>query len=311
MSGQLRTLRNRIRSVENTKKITRAMEMVAAAKLRRFQDMMQKSRAYTEGLETLLKRLSGGAFADLHPFIQPREEKNVALVLMTSDTGLCGSYNNDLANMALAFIRRRQKKPVTISVGKAGATALKTMGCAAEHTYTDIRASRVEEILAELRKNLAELYLSGKVDSIYVIYSHFKTLITFKAITEKLLPLERPADSTAPAKSETTKQPSEIASLTSFARNDDAKAEEYIFEPSPEIVFQKLVPQFFDAKVRMIFLEAIVSEQIARMTAMHQATKNAKEMIDALVIKRNKARQASITKELIEIVSGSKALKIK
>src|SRR5690349_15572940 len=106
MSGQLRTLRNRIRSVENTKKITRAMEMVAAAKLRRFQDMMNKSRAYTEGLETLLKKVAGSAGAQ-HPFITPREEKKIAVVVMTSDTGLCGSYNNDLMNLANRFIREQ------------------------------------------------------------------------------------------------------------------------------------------------------------------------------------------------------------
>ncbi|MBI3317329.1 MAG: F0F1 ATP synthase subunit gamma [Candidatus Omnitrophica bacterium] len=185
--------------------------------------------------------------------------------------------------------------------------------------------------MAELRRDLANLYVSGEVDAIYVVYSHFKTLTTFKAITEKLLPLERPTPVIARRSSEIPRpslrggrkadeaisdsgqapQSSEIASSPSGTCNDGMDAKEYIFEPSAEAVFQKLVPQFFDAKVRMIFLEAIVSEQIARMMAMHQATKNAKEMIDSLVLKRNKARQASITKELIEIVSGSQALKIK
>ncbi len=289
MSGQLRTLRNRIRSVENTKKITRAMEMVAAAKLRRFQDMMNKSRAFTQGLETLLKRVSGSETENPHPFIMPREEKKIALVLMASDTGLCGSYNNDLAHMAQRFIRASKVKPVLIGVGKSGITALKNSGLTCRNTFTDIRASRVEEILAELRKTLEDLYLSEEIDSVYVIYSHFKTLTTFKAITEKILPLEKPkAD-----------------------ENSSRDAEEYIFEPSPAAIFQKLTPLFFEAKMRLIFLEAIVSEQIARMTAMNQATKNAKEMIDSLVLQRNKARQASITKELIEIVSGSQALKLK
>lgn len=289
MSGQLRTLRNRIRSVENTKKITRAMEMVAAAKLRRFQDMMSKSRAYTQGLENLLKRLSGAEFAATHPFIKPREEKKIAVVVMSSDTGLCGSYNNDLMSLAQKFIKDQATRPTLIGVGKSGITTLKSSGYSCSSSFTDIRASRVEEILAELKETLEKLYLTGEVDAIYVVYSHFKTLTTYKAITEKLLPLERPiADEKA---------------------MEDAR--EYIFEPSSEKVFEKLVPQFFEAKMRMIFLEAIVSEQIARMTAMNQATKNAKEMIDSLVLQRNKARQASITKELIEIVSGSQALKLK
>ena len=289
MSGQLRALRNRIRSVENTKKITRAMEMVAAAKLRRFQDMMTKSRAYTQGLESLLKRVSGGPYAETHPFIKAREEKNIALVLMTSDAGLCGSYNNDLATTANIFIKKQGKKPVLIGVGKSGITAMKAQGLSCKQSFTDIRASRVEEILLELRGTLEDLYVSGEVDAIYVVYSHFKTVTTFKPLVEKLLPLERPV----------------------FDEKTQELAKEYIFEPTPEIVFQKLVPLFFEAKMRMIFLEAIVSEQIARMTAMNQATKNAKEMIDTLVLKRNKARQAAITKELIEIVSGSQALKLK
>ena len=265
------------------------MEMVAAAKLRRFQDMMQKSRAYTNGLETLLKRLSGGAFSDLHPFIKPREEKKVALVLIASDAGLCGSYNNDLIHLAMKFVREQKSKPLVIGVGKSGITALKAAGFECAYSFTDIRASRVEEILNELRDALETIYLGNKVDAIYAVYSHFKTLTAFKSTVEKLLPLERPA---ADAKAA-----------------DEAR--DYIFEPSPEAVFQKLIPQFFQAKMRLVFLESVVSEQIARMTAMNQATKNAKEMIDGLVLKRNKARQASITKELIEIVSGSQALKLK
>lgn len=310
MSGQLRTLRNRIRSVENTKKITRAMEMVAAAKLRKFQDMMAKSRAYTEGLESLLKRLSGGPFAQQHPFINPEKRfesseeasekkdkpERAALILMASDAGLCGSYNNDLVTMGTQFVKKSSQVPVVISVGKYGATALKSAGIGCANTFADIRASRVEEILAELKTVVQRVYLSGEVDSIYVVYSHFKTLTSFKAITEKILPLEPPkAEENLPA--------------GQAGAQDVSK--DYIFEPSPEAVFKKLVPQFFEAKMRMVFLEAIVSEQIARMTAMNQATKNAKEMIDSLVLKRNKARQAAITKELIEIVSGSQALKLK
>ncbi len=292
MSGQLRTLRNRIRSVENTKKITRAMEMVAAAKLRRFQDMMNKSRAYTHGLEELLKRVTAGsskkaAATMTHPFIKPREEKNIALLLITSDAGLCGSYNNDLIQTALRFIRERKTKPVLISVGKSGVTALKKE-LTPRNIFTDLRASRVEEILAELQQTLETLFLENEVDAIYVVYSHFKNLTTYKSTVAKLLPLETPT-----------------------AEKTGAEAKEYIFEPSPEILFQKLIPKFFEAKMRLIFLESIVSEQIARMTAMNQATKNAKEMIDSLVLQRNKARQASITKELIEIVSGSRALKLK
>ncbi len=283
MSGQLRALKNRIKSVENTKKITRAMEMVAASKLRRFQDMMVKARPFTERLENLVKRV--GTSSVRHPFFENREEKRAALVLFTSDTGLCGSYNNDLVEIARRFLAEKEK-PFLIGVGKSGITALKRRGYACDATFTDTRASRVEEILKDLKLLLEKIYLEKKVDAIYVTYSHFVSVTTYQGVTQKLLPLETAKE----AVKDTT---------------------DYIFEPSPEVIFQKLIPMFFEARTRTIFLESFVSEQIARMRAMHQATENAKEMIDSLVLERNKARQASITKELIEIVSGSRALKIK
>ncbi len=292
MSGQLRALRNRIRSVESTKKITRAMEMVAAAKLRRFQDMMAKAKVYTNGLENLLKRLAASQEEgkQTHAFIQPREEKKVAVIIMTSDTGLCGSYNNDLVEMARRFVLTKDTQPpLLLGVGKNGVSSLKRRGFQFLENFTDIRASRVEEILKDLKSTVEELYLSKKVDSVYAVFSSFKNLTSYKPVVEKILPLETPK--------------ADAVSKTSEVR--------YIYEPSAEVLFQRLVPQYFEAKMRTVFLEAIVSEQIARMTAMNQATKNAKEMIDSLVLKRNKARQAAITKELIEIVSGSQALKLK
>lgn len=289
MSGQLRTLKNRIRSVENTKKITRAMEMVAAAKLRRFQDMMVKGRPFTEGLEHLLKRVSKAKVEKIHPFLEQREGKKVVLVLMTSDTGLCGSYNTDLAHMARTFLAQRGRDTVLVGVGKSGITTLKRWGYSFQSAFTDLRASRIEQILQDLKGTLEKLFLDRQADAIYMVYSHFKTLTTYQSTTERILPFERRA----------------------LEEAGESAERDTIFEPSPEFIFEKLIPLFFEAKVRTLFLESIVSEQIARMTAMHLATKNAEEMIDSLVLLRNKARQAAITKEIIEIVSGSRALKIK
>ena len=298
------------------------MEMVAAAKLRRFQDMMNKSRAYTNGLQNLVIKLNGAMAEGTgypsglsrkgnlsprpnHPFLTQHEEKKVGLVLITSDAGLCGSYNNDLFQLANKFVREQKTPPVLIGVGKSGITAFKkTLAC--RTSFTDIRASRVEEILSDLRQTLEKMYLDGEVDAIYVVYSHFKNMTTYKSTVEKLLPLEN-----LPGGRSKEEGGSKKVSPSTLDLQPSTLDEQYIFEPSPEILFQKLIPQFFEAKMRLIFLESIVSEQIARMTAMNQATKNAKEMIDSLVLQRNKARQASITKELIEIVSGSQALKIK
>jgi len=331
MSGQLRTLKNRIRSVESTKKITRAMEMVAAAKLHRLQDAMTKARPYTEGLRKLVSRLmetqnadgagsaaSGqgpGAAAPMHPFFESREEKKAALVLITSDTGLCGSYNQELIERARRFLnpavpgprvpgKGLAPPPVTImGVGKSGISALKRAGHASEKTWTDLRAGRADEIFHELKSYLETIFIEKQVDAVYVIYSHLVAAAAYQGVTEKLLPLTKPLR--PPGGGEDS--PGGACAVPGAG----VAAAGYIFEPSPEAVFQKLIPVFFEAETRRIFLEALVSEQIARMRAMHQATENAKEMIDSLVLQRNKVRQAAITKELIEVVSGSQALKIK
>jgi F-type H+-transporting ATPase subunit gamma len=302
MSGQLRELKTRIKSVENTKKITRAMEMVAAAKLRKFQTIMENGRAYTNEVEKQMKRLYQSQMEKArqenkktldfnHPFFEAREEKRIAMVIMTSDTGLCGSYNLDLTTMAKNFLEQNKEKwkqaPLLIGMGKSGIASLKSKGYKFHLEITDLRASRVEEIIQQYKNELEKLYSDGTVDAIYIAYSHFETLSKFTGVVEKLLPLDKPHE----------EESSEQLDL------------DYIFEPDPETIFSRLVPLFFESKTRMIFLEALVSEQIARMHAMHQATENAKEMIDTLVLLRNKARQAAITKEIIEIVSGSQAAK--
>ncbi len=317
MSGQLRTIKNRIRSVENTKKITHAMEMVAAAKLRRFQDMMVKARPYTQGLEELVARLLQDQLVQLthqknkskepltlHPFFEQREEKKIALLLFTSDTGLCGSYNTELIEKAKQFIEEHKtKNPLLIGMGKFGVTALKRFGMPLSSSFQDLRVSRVEEILKGLKSILETIFLDKKVDAVYVLYSHFQTLSVCKATFEKLLPFKPPAE------------PEKDSPHPSLPPQSGGRiqvgGEDYIYEPNPQLIFEKLIPVFFEAKIRMIFLESFVSEQIARMTAMRQATDNAEEMVESLVLVRNKARQASITKEIIEIISGSRALKIK
>lgn len=294
MSGQLRTLKTRIKSVTNTKKITRAMEMVAASKLRRYQDMMSKGREYAEGIEKLLKRLNSGTGDFSHPFLEKREEKKIGFLFIASDAGLCGSYNLDLTAKAQQFLETAKEKydaePVICGVGKMAVANLTRLGYTCKQSFKDIRTSQIEETITGLRKFLEDIYLSGEVDSIYVIYSHFVSATSYKEVVEQLLPLERPK-----------------ASAEEAAKNEEG--DKYIFEPDQKTILERLIPLFFESRVRQIFLESFVSEQIARMTAMHQATENAKEMIDSLVLLRNKVRQAAITKEIIEIVSGSQAAK--
>lgn len=289
MSGKLRNLKKRIRSVESTKKITRAMEMIATAKFHRYQNIILKSRVYVSGLETLLKRLSRDKKQETsHPFLtEIDEEKRVGLVLITSDTGLCGSFNHELIQSAQNILSQKPLHPYLIGIGRRGINSFTKAGHLFQKTYSDIRTGQIDQVIEKLGNSIQEAFIENSLDAIYVVYGRCLTLSSYEITCEQLLPFEK-------------------ARLSTFDLSFEYR---YIYEPSPEIVFQKLIPLYFDAKVRQIFLEAFMSEQIARMKAMHQATENASEMIDTLVLQRNKARQAAITGEIIEVVSGSRALK--
>jgi F-type H+-transporting ATPase subunit gamma len=288
MSGQLRALKSRIRGVENTQKITRAMQMVAAAKLKRYQKMREQAAPYALALEGILKRLLQTDVPLEHPLLEKREEKEAALLVITSDTGLCGSYNQNLVEEAKKFLKARDPKPLLIGVGKSGVNALSRTGYPWHQTFTDIKSSQLESAIIETGSLIETLFTEKKVDAVYAIHARHAEGSGHRVITEKLLPFTF------------TPSPSE---------ENAAEGIPYILEPDLGTLFARLVPLVFEIKVRMMFLESLISEQMARMDAMYQATENAKELIDTLVLLRNKVRQAAITKELIEIVSGSRALK--
>jgi len=287
MSGQLRALKNRIRGVESTKKITKAMEMVAAAKLKRFQRLRDQAAPYVQALEGVLNRLLATDLPLQHPLLETREEKETALLLITSDTGLCGSYNQVLIEEAKRFLRKSSKTPLLIGVGKQGVNALSRAGYTWHQAFTDTKTAQLESVITETSSLVETLFTEKKVDAVYAIYTHFTEKSVFRATTEKLLPFHLEA---------VESEPEEVSNI-------------YIMEPSREALFTRLVPLVFASKTRMMFMEALITEQMSRMNAMYQATENAKELIDTLVLLRNKVRQAAITKELIEIVSGSQALK--
>jgi len=287
MSGQLRALKNRIRGVESTQKITKAMEMVAAAKLKRFQRMREQTTPYVQALKGVLNRLLATDVPLQHPLLETRAEKETALLVVTSDTGLCGSFNHGLVEEAKKFLKTRSKAPRLIGVGKNGINALSRAGYSCDQTFKDIKTSQIESMITEISALIESLFTEKKVDAIYVVRPSFTGRSVYRPATEKLLPFQLEAADGQPLE-------------TSAA---------YIMEPSREALFARLVPLVFAVKVRMLFMESMIAEHTARMTAMSQATENAKELIEMLVLLRNKIRQAAITKELIEIVSGSKALK--
>ena len=303
-AGQLLVIKSRIKSVESTRKITRAMEMVSAAKLRRFQTMLNKTRPYTEALGKIISQLmssdpsSSGTPQEsqfTHPFFEKRKEQKAALLVITSDTGLCGAHNMFLIDLAKDFLARPAHQiSYLYGSGKTGVNSLKRSNFSFAQTYINLKTPQIEPAIKEMRNTLTDLYLRKEVDAVYVIYAHVLSAMVSKPIVERILPLNPPSSKDAVA-----------------APRDSQKtlADFFIYEPSPKAIFEHIVPEFFEAQLRMMFLESYVAEHMARMNAMHQATKNAKEMTESLTLVRNKIRQTIITKEIIEIISGSKASK--
>ena len=262
------------------------MEMVSAAKLKRFQILLAQTTPYAETLTGLLNRLlsAGGNFQ--HPLLEEREEREAALLVITSDTGLCGSYNMDVIQGARQFIKAKEKPVVLVGYGKNGVSALSRIGYKWFRAFTDIKAPEIDQTIKRTESVLEAIFREKSVDAVYVAHTKAISSSSYKAVIEKVLPfkIEKPEEG-------------------------ESSQREYILEPNAEFLFTKLIPFAFEAKLREMFFEAFVAEQTLRMNAMHQATENATELIDSLVLLRNKMRQAAITKELIEIVSGSKALK--
>ncbi len=263
------------------------MEMVAASKLKRFQKLREQSTPYVRAIEGVLNRLLQTDIPLQHPLLEKRAEKETALLVFTSDTGLCGSYNQSLVEEARKFLRPDYRTPLLIGIGKSGVNALTREGHTWHRRFTDTKTAEIESVITQVTAVLEYLFMEKRIDAVYAVYSHFTGKSVYGAATEKILPFQ--LEVTAAITGET--------------------ASPYIMEPSREALFSRLVPLVFAAKVRMIFMESMIAEHMARMTAMSQATENAKDLIASMVLLRNKIRQAAITKELIEIVSGSKALK--
>lgn len=289
----MREIRNRIRTVRNIEKITRAMKLVAAARLKRAQDRVQAARPYAEKMEQMMRQLSAAGAELDHPLLQVREERNVAVLIITSDRGLCGSYNTNLFRNAMAFLRPRDPETVKlVLLGRKGQQFFRRqpyeiveqqpLGSGASLSFAD-----VQPIVSTLRR----MFESGEVDGVYVIYQKFQSAMTQIPTVLPLLPLKAPE--------EAAEHVTEV----------QARGGEMIFEPAPEALLGRLLPRYVDTQVFRTVAEAIASEHGARMTSMSAATENAGEMIQTLTLSLNRARQAAITREIAEIVSGAEALK--
>jgi F-type H+-transporting ATPase subunit gamma len=286
----LREIRQRITGVKNTQKITKAMKMVAAARLRRAQEAIISTRPYARKLGELLRHLVTKVDVNLNPLLVSRETKNVLLVVVTADRGLCGSFNSNIIKAAVNHLKTYSGFNVKmLTVGRKGTDFFgkRNFNVISKHPgiFTDLDFTDAREIVQEV----TEGFLKGEYDRVDVIYNEFKSVIQQRVVIEQLLPIP----------------PEEITGkrdLHSLAQVD------YIYEPSSSEIVNALLPRHLNFQMWRVLLESNAAEQGARMSAMDNATENAKELIHDLTLKFNNARQASITKELLEIVSGAEAL---
>jgi len=285
----LKAIRKRISSVRNTQQITKAMKMVSAAKLRRAQDAAVAARPYAEKMSELLKNVAVRVSNDAHPLLQTREEKKIELVLFTSDRGLCGGYNANLIRSAEAFIRRHapDKEVELTLVGRKGADHFRRRRAPIADRYLNVLATPPDELATAIGQKLIARFINREIDAVYILYSHFRSALSQVPTLEKLLPV----------------------SLTETRDNEPQQLTEYLYEPGVEQLLASLLPRITDVVVQRALLEATASEHGARMTAMDSATNNASKMIGSLTLQMNRARQASITRELMEIVGTAEALK--
>ncbi len=306
----LKAIRTRITSVRSTQKITKAMKMVAGARLNRAQQRITELRPYALKTQEVLRGITSSARAStdggvpdgsdgaldqsLHPLLVERAEKRVLLVVLTSDRGLCGAFNTNINKRAEREWKSRVEQGQEVRmivIGRKGRDYMTRRGAPGLEFLPGIWDKLNLETAERVGAKILEPFNKGEVDSIYLVYNEFKSAMTQQVVCERLLPV---------AKGEAQAQPE---------KNAAPEAIEFTFEPSPTALLEVLVPMYVDISVLRALYESMASELGSRMTAMDAATKNAKEMVESLTLQYNRARQAAITKELMEIIGGSEALK--
>lgn len=282
----MRDIRRRIRSVQSTQQITRAMKMVAAAKLRRIQDKTVLARPYADKMREVMGHLLAASPGFAHPFLEEREKKKSAYVLLTGDRGLCGSYNANVIRLAEVNMRAAGGEACLVAVGRKGRDYFRRREFPVLAEFVDIGDDPTYIQARELARYLMDIFKDGTVDEINVVYTEFISAIRYRPVLYRLLPVS----------------PDSLPEARLRGQID------YIYEPSPVGVLGALFPRYVEVMTYRAFLESKASEHAARMTAMDNATDNAQEMIEKLTLSFNRARQAAITKEIMDIMGGAEAL---
>jgi len=289
-------IRRRIKSVKNTQQITKAMKMVSAAKLRRAQERVVAARPFANKMTEVLGELAKRTDEDFHhPLLDLRGDQRYLLVLVTADKGLCGAFNTNLTKAAQAFMRENSDKTIEIlAVGRKGRDFFRSRRATISGEYVGLLGKgRVElEEALEVGRDIINKYTEDTgIDKVFIIYNEFKSVLSQRVVLDQILPVARPKE----AEPETRSQ--EPVTLI-----------DYTYEQPPEELFGRLLPRLIETQLFRALLESVASEQGARMTAMDSASKNASELIDSLTLNMNRVRQAAITNEIIEVVSGAAAL---
>jgi F-type H+-transporting ATPase subunit gamma len=293
--ASLKALKNRIGSVKNTQKITRAMKLVAAAKMKRAVDAALESRPYSDEVTAVLQSLMARMDTAGHPLLTPHEDvKKVAVVVITADRGLCGGFNNALLRTVSNFLwdSKRENEaawdaPELILFGKKARGYFKARGFDWSKSTIDLKPAQFGDEIAALVHDLKTRYEAGDLDEVYLAYNEFVNTLNQEPVVEKLFPL---------------------AHLAAEASDEPEHLSDFVYEPSQAAILNHVLPLFLRTRITQVFLESEAGEHAARMTAMENATRNATDVIDKLTLQYNRARQAAITTELVEIVAGAEAL---
>ena len=297
--ANLQDLRRRVRSVRNMQKITKAMKMVAAARLRRAQDRVVAARPYANTMMRVLGRLAERTGDFHHPLLDPRGDEHLVVALVTADKGLCGGFNTNLIKAAQQFIREHPGKKVdVVAIGRKGRDFFRRRPVNIVGEYINVTARTVDhQDAAAIARDLMAMYTAddSTIDKVFLIYNEFKSVLSQRVTTRQLLPIGAEALG------------GEAAEETALSGEGETSID-YLYEQSPTQIFGDLLPRYVETQLFYALLESIASEHGARMTAMDSASKNAGEVIETLTLNMNRVRQASITREIIEVVSGARAL---
>ncbi|MDQ7786457.1 MAG: ATP synthase F1 subunit gamma [Thermodesulfovibrionales bacterium] len=288
----LRDIRKRLKAIQSTKKITAAMKMVAAAKMRKVQDRMLNFRPYAKRMETVLSDLAKVAEREIHPLLALRPRKTVEVLVITSDKGLCGAFNTNILKAAYKYIDELKKEGIEVSLSVVGRKArdfFRRRNFTMRNTWIGLSGRISYANAQEIAANLVENYTNETFDEVVVIYNEFKSMIAQQVTVTKLLPVGTLAEEEG--------------------QKEQSMTADYLYEPTRAAIFERLLPKYIEIQAYRSLLESSAAEEAARMAAMENATKNCSELINKVTLFANKVRQASITKELMDIVGGVEALK--